>query len=551
MYRCKQLKRAALGRMATILRRQKEPLAYLEQVRQHLARLPSIDPTTRTLVICGYPNVGKSSFINKITRADVDVQPYAFTTKSLFVGHMDYKYLRWQVIDTPGILDHPLEEMNTIEMQSITALAHLRAAVLYFFDLSEQCGYSVDAQIKLYQSIKPLFANKTVICVMNKSDIIKLDQLPAEEQETIKKIRDVDGAQILESSCYTDDGIMNVRNTACDALLASRVDHKIKVNKVNSILNKIHVAQPTPRDQIDRVAVVPPGAAARAGLSRKDPLRRRTEKEVEEENGGPGVYSGDYQKTYLLAKDEWKYDEIPHVMDGKNVADFIDPDILERLEALEKEEEELEAKGYYDETEDVLDDEEAAERAMHERVKKARLQAILTGREKKRSRQNVAPLPRSVSSKSASGAKTYQDMIKEFRARGLDTAVLEDRARAALQAQRAQMQTDEAMDDVDDDDDDDAASINSEDFEDSDDGGSAMALDDAPKRPTTAKGLKKQIAFLRQNRGGDVKGRALAGVRDKAVSSERVFTYTRGLLITRRWPAKRKYLVTYLHVNAI
>ena len=52
-----------------------------------------------------------------VTRADVDVQPYAFTTKSLFIGHTDYKYLRWQVIDTPGILDRPLEERNTIEMQ--------------------------------------------------------------------------------------------------------------------------------------------------------------------------------------------------------------------------------------------------------------------------------------------------------------------------------------------------------------------------------------------------------------------------------------------------
>jgi nucleolar GTP-binding protein len=88
--------------MATVMKRQKDPLAYLEQVRQHLSRLPNIDPTTRTLLICGYPNVGKSSFINKVTRADVDVQPYAFTTKSLFVGHLDYRYLRWQVIDTPG-----------------------------------------------------------------------------------------------------------------------------------------------------------------------------------------------------------------------------------------------------------------------------------------------------------------------------------------------------------------------------------------------------------------------------------------------------------------
>jgi nucleolar GTP-binding protein len=168
LYRCKQLKKAALGRcvyqgrvksfpvysllllvisMATIMKRQKDPLAYLEQVRQHISRLPAIDPFARTLLICGYPNVGKSSFINKVTRADVDVQPYAFTTKSLFVGHLDYRYLRWQVIDTPGILDHPLEDMNTIEMQSITALAHLKSCVLYFMDLSEQCGYTVEAQV--------------------------------------------------------------------------------------------------------------------------------------------------------------------------------------------------------------------------------------------------------------------------------------------------------------------------------------------------------------------------------------------------------------------
>lgn len=35
------------------------------QVRQHMGRLPSIDPNTRSLLVCGYPNVGKSSFMNK------------------------------------------------------------------------------------------------------------------------------------------------------------------------------------------------------------------------------------------------------------------------------------------------------------------------------------------------------------------------------------------------------------------------------------------------------------------------------------------------------
>ena len=41
-------------------------------------------------------------------------------------------------------------------------------------------------------------------------------------------------------------------------------------------------------------------------------------------------------------------------MDGKNVADFIDPDIAEKLEALEREEEMLEAEGYYDDHEDIV-----------------------------------------------------------------------------------------------------------------------------------------------------------------------------------------------------
>lgn len=68
-----------------------------------------------------------------------------------------------QVVDTPGVLDHPLEERNTIEMQAITALAHLRAAVLYVMDVSEQCGHTLQEQLELFNNIRPLFSNKVRI----------------------------------------------------------------------------------------------------------------------------------------------------------------------------------------------------------------------------------------------------------------------------------------------------------------------------------------------------------------------------------------------------
>ncbi len=59
-------------------------------------------------------------------------------------------------------------------------------------------------------------------------------------------------------------------------------------------------------------------------------------------------------ENYLLADEEWKNDVIPEIMDGKNVADFIDPDILEKLDALEREEEKLEAEGFYESGSDMV-----------------------------------------------------------------------------------------------------------------------------------------------------------------------------------------------------
>ncbi|CAD1474489.1 unnamed protein product, partial [Heterotrigona itama] len=342
LYRCKQLKKAALGRMATIMKRQAANLAYLEQVRQHLARLPSIDPYTRTIIICGFPNVGKSSFINKITRADVEVQPYAFTTKSLYVGHTDYKYLRWQVVDTPGILDHPLEERNVIEMQAITALAHLRAAVLYFCDISEQCGHSLEEQVKLFESIKPLFANKPLTVVVNKVDILHLEELPPDKRALLKSLDGKD-VPVLEMSTITDFGVMDVKIQACERLLAFRVDQKIRTKKVEGLLNRLHVAQPVPRDEKIRAPCIPEGVLRKRREALKE--KRKLEREIEEEMGDDYVL--DLKKNYDIEGDQ-KYDIIPEIWEGHNIADYIDSDIFDKLNELEKEEQLREEAGMYD-----------------------------------------------------------------------------------------------------------------------------------------------------------------------------------------------------------
>jgi len=390
-YRAKQLKRAALGRMCTIMRRQGSSLAYLEQVRQHLSRLPSIDPNTRTLLMTGFPNVGKSSFVNKVTRADVEVQPYAFTTKSLFVGHADYNYLRWQVIDTPGILDHALEDRNTIEMQAITAMAHLRAAILYVMDLSEQCGHTVAEQIALFESIRPLFANKPLLVVVNKTDIIAFKDAPAEATAAFARWK-AEGIDVTSMSTLTEAGVMEVRAQACDKLLEHRVEVKLQGKKIQDTMHRLHVAKPQARDSKVRAPYIPAAAANRKKVVQPTKTKGRgiiLPGELPVDDGKPArrtlrdlegelreEYSTDLRADWDLKDPSQKYDPIPEIFEGKNVADFIDPDIMEKLEALEAEEEAREEAGEYEKVPEEPTRVVVRAKAKQIRAKKATLRVV-------------------------------------------------------------------------------------------------------------------------------------------------------------------------------
>lgn len=449
LYRCKQLKRAALGRMATIMKRQNQSLTYLEQVRQHLSRLPSIDPHTRTVIVCGFPNVGKSSFINKITRADVEVQPYAFTTKSLYVGHTDYKYLRWQIIDTPGILDHPLEERNTIEMQAVTALAHLRAAVLYVIDPSEQCGHTLEAQKNLFDNIRPLFANKPLLVVANKTDVWK-DNLTPEKQAIVAQFeRDLDGEKIKEMSTKDDeDSVMAVKTDACEMLLQHRVELKFKNRKADGVLNRIHVAEPKSRDTKARPAFIPakvmeirerkktgmdvdeddedddyeddedemvtaiPGTDSI--ISKKLQKKLKTERDIELALGDDYVL--DLQKNWDLANPEEKYDVIPEVWNGKNIADYIDPDIMAKLDALEKEEDLREKSGFYESEDSESETEEMKE--IREMASKIRVKKKIMKMDQKIDGNKKSTLPRT--STAAKRSRSVARLKGEFTELGVD-----------------------------------------------------------------------------------------------------------------------------------
>jgi len=164
-------KKEVYGRISSVVKQISDELLFLNTAREKLQNIPFIE-NIPTVVVAGYPNVGKSLLVRKISSGKPKVAPYPFTTKGVSVGHFEVGYKGYQVIDTPGLLDRDFSKRSDIEKQAIIALKHLGNVVVFIIDPTLHCGYPLDAQLRLLNDIKETFPIP-VIEVENKCDILK------------------------------------------------------------------------------------------------------------------------------------------------------------------------------------------------------------------------------------------------------------------------------------------------------------------------------------------------------------------------------------------
>ena len=168
----KKLQKEFYGRTSSLFKKSKKTFEFLEKSRKKMKQFPSVKTKIKTICISGFPNVGKSTLLKKLTGANIEIQPYAFTTKRLLLGYIGKKI---QFIDTPGTLDR-YNKMNSIEKQAYIAIKYLAQKIIYVFDLTETCGYEIEQQIKLYKRLEKEFKDKEIIIYLSKSDILKQEQ---------------------------------------------------------------------------------------------------------------------------------------------------------------------------------------------------------------------------------------------------------------------------------------------------------------------------------------------------------------------------------------
>lgn len=164
-------RKQAFARFADIVEEIDDDLQALREAAITLQELPEIDPEVPTIVVAGYPNVGKTSFVNAVTRTSNRTASYPFTTTGILVGHLDWDHIRYQLIDTPGLLDRPPSERNEIERQAVAAISHVASCVLVLIDPSETCGYQLEKQRALRDEVRETFDDIPVLTVGSKADL--------------------------------------------------------------------------------------------------------------------------------------------------------------------------------------------------------------------------------------------------------------------------------------------------------------------------------------------------------------------------------------------
>lgn len=176
--KCKEMpkinvyRRQYYGRMNSVMKQIKEPLIFLEQSRKIMKGFPTIKTSVFTVSIAGFPNVGKTTLLYKLTGSKPEINEYAFTTRRINVAYMKSGDEKIQFLDTPGTLNR-LDKMNPIEKQAYLAMKLCSGLIVYVFDLT--LTYPMKDQKKLYQKLNEF--GIPIIIYLSKSDLVPKAEL--------------------------------------------------------------------------------------------------------------------------------------------------------------------------------------------------------------------------------------------------------------------------------------------------------------------------------------------------------------------------------------
>jgi nucleolar GTP-binding protein len=179
----------------------------------------------------------------------------------------------------------------------------------------------------LFKSIKPLFANKQLIVVVNKVDTQPWETLDEAKREMVQALVEDANCSLMTMSNLSEHGLSEVKSAACDKLLATRVDARVAGKKIGGVMNRLQVFNPKPRDNVERDVCIPESVQRTQEEGYEKPQRsnvgyaptvknkkddddvemvkgeiQKTSRDLMWEHGGPDKRKTSAMKVYLMLR---------------------------------------------------------------------------------------------------------------------------------------------------------------------------------------------------------------------------------------------------------
>lgn len=167
-----------------------------------------------TVILLGFPSVGKSTLLNALTNANSEVAEYAFTTLDVIPGLMEYNHAKIQVLDVPGIVEGAASGKG----RGREVLAVLRSAdlVLLLVDVNQPQQFNAllkevyDSGLRLNKKKPDVVLNKTSKGGLSIGSTVKLTKINKATMEAILKEYRIMNAEVVVRTDITPDEFIDV-----------------------------------------------------------------------------------------------------------------------------------------------------------------------------------------------------------------------------------------------------------------------------------------------------------------------------------------------------
>ncbi|WP_448536013.1 GTPase ObgE [Pseudothermotoga sp.] len=205
--------------------------------------------------LVGYPNVGKSSIISRISNSKPKIANYHFTTliPNLGVVAVERAENSFVIADIPGLIKGASQGKGLGNV----FLRHVErcSLIVHVVDIAGSEGrdpvqdyYDIRTELEYFS---PELARKEEIVIGNKSDLLTQEQL----SENIEQFKRATGKEVIPVSAVTGFGLDNLRYIIWDKIKESRklLAEKIDVEKIDFVKPEpVKIALP---DRVDIVVI--------------------------------------------------------------------------------------------------------------------------------------------------------------------------------------------------------------------------------------------------------------------------------------------------------